>query len=62
MKIRCPICREMTTWEENPNRPFCSEKCRLRDLGAWATEAYRVPAKKEEEEDEQEGPEERDGE
>ncbi|MDA8084834.1 MAG: DNA gyrase inhibitor YacG [Nitrospiraceae bacterium] len=52
MKIRCPICREMTTWEENPFRPFCSERCKLTDLGGWATETYRVPAKMEEEEDE----------
>jgi len=26
-------------------RPFCSERCRLTDLGAWATESYRIPAK-----------------
>jgi endogenous inhibitor of DNA gyrase (YacG/DUF329 family) len=42
MKITCPICKETTTWEENPNRPFCSERCKLIDLGKWATEAYRV--------------------
>jgi endogenous inhibitor of DNA gyrase (YacG/DUF329 family) len=59
MKIRCPICREMTTWEENPWRPFCSERCKMKDLGAWASEEYRVPGKKEEEEDE-EGPKEDD--
>ena len=54
MKIRCPICRQTTTWEENPNRPFCSERCKLLDLGAWASEEYKVPGKKEEEEDERE--------
>ena len=27
----------------NPWRPFCSERCRMIDLGNWATEAYRVP-------------------
>jgi endogenous inhibitor of DNA gyrase (YacG/DUF329 family) len=27
----------------NPARPFCSERCRMIDLGAWASEAYRVP-------------------
>jgi endogenous inhibitor of DNA gyrase (YacG/DUF329 family) len=26
-------------------RPFCSERCRISDLGAWATEPYRIPAK-----------------
>ncbi|MBI5101217.1 MAG: DNA gyrase inhibitor YacG [Nitrospirae bacterium] len=52
MKIRCPICKEMTTWEENPNRPFCSGRCRLRDLGAWASGQYRVAGEKEDEGDE----------
>ena len=52
MKIKCPICKNMTTWEENPNRPFCSERCRLIDLGAWASDEYKIPGKKEEEEDE----------
>jgi endogenous inhibitor of DNA gyrase (YacG/DUF329 family) len=44
----------MTTWEENPWRPFCSERCKLLDLGAWASEKYRIAGKKEEEEDEEE--------
>ncbi len=52
MRIRCPRCREFTTWEENPYRPFCSERCKLLDLGAWASEDYKIPGKKEEEEDE----------
>ena len=52
MKIKCPVCRNMTTWEENPNRPFCSERCRLIDLGAWASGEYKISGKKEEEEDE----------
>jgi endogenous inhibitor of DNA gyrase (YacG/DUF329 family) len=33
----------MVPWDENPNRPFCSERCRMIDLGAWANEAYRIP-------------------
>lgn len=53
MKIRCPICKEVTTWEENPFRPFCSKRCKLIDLGAWASEEYKIPGKKEEEEDEE---------
>ena len=53
MQIICPICRNITTWEENPFRPFCSERCKLLDLGAWADETYRIQGKKEEEEDEQ---------
>ena len=42
MKITCPICDSVTTWEENPHRPFCSERCKLIDLGNWASERYSV--------------------
>lgn len=41
--IACPGCRKSTTWEGNPSRPFCSERCRLIDLGQWADEGYRIP-------------------
>lgn len=30
-------------WEGNPHRPFCSERCRLVDLGAWLDERYAIP-------------------
>ncbi len=40
---RCPECGESTPWQGNPWRPFCSERCQLIDLGAWAGEEYRVP-------------------
>jgi endogenous inhibitor of DNA gyrase (YacG/DUF329 family) len=40
---RCPTCHEPVVWEGNPSRPFCTERCRLVDLGAWMTERYRVP-------------------
>ncbi len=53
MRIRCPVCKEPTTWEENSYRPFCSERCKLIDLGAWASEDYKIPGRKEEEEDEE---------
>jgi endogenous inhibitor of DNA gyrase (YacG/DUF329 family) len=39
----CPICHESVPWEGNRFRPFCSERCRLIDLGAWVSERYRVP-------------------
>jgi uncharacterized protein len=42
-KIKCPTCRKETAWENNPNRPFCSDRCRLIDLGRWAQEGYRIP-------------------
>ena len=41
--IRCPVCRTPARWEGNPYRPFCSERCKLQDLGQWASESYRVP-------------------
>ena len=40
---RCPSCRTPVRWENNPHRPFCSERCRLADLGGWMTEQYRIP-------------------
>ncbi len=40
---RCPTCRRLTPWDGNPYRPFCSERCKLRDLGNWASERYRIP-------------------
>ncbi len=43
MIIHCPICYQKTTWEQNPYRPFCSERCRLIDLGKWAGEEYKIP-------------------
>jgi endogenous inhibitor of DNA gyrase (YacG/DUF329 family) len=39
---KCPRCRREAPWEGNPSRPFCSERCRLIDLGAWSSEEYRV--------------------
>jgi len=42
--VKCPICRKQASWENNPHRPFCSERCRLLDLGSWVQERYRVPA------------------
>lgn len=53
MKIKCPVCKKTTTWEENPWRPFCSEKCKLIDLGKWASEEYKIPGEKAEEEKEE---------
>jgi uncharacterized protein len=42
--MKCPTCHRPITWEENPHRPFCSERCKLIDFGAWANEEYKVPA------------------
>ena len=50
MKIKCPICKTEVTWEGNKYRPFCSERCKMRDLGSWILEEYVV--KSEDSEDE----------
>ena len=43
-KVACPNCGATAEWSpSNRFRPFCSERCRLIDLGAWASEDYRVP-------------------
>jgi hypothetical protein len=42
MKHRCPICKKPTDSELDQEFPFCSERCRLADLGAWASEKYVV--------------------
>ena len=42
MKHRCPICKTATDSEVHKEFPFCSERCRLTDLGAWASERYVV--------------------
>ncbi|HQV79819.1 MAG: DNA gyrase inhibitor YacG [Moraxellaceae bacterium] len=41
--LACPRCQQSTTWQNNPSRPFCSERCKLIDLGAWANEDYAIP-------------------
>ena len=42
--VNCPQCGTPVEWNPaNRYRPFCSERCKLIDLGKWATEEYRVP-------------------
>jgi endogenous inhibitor of DNA gyrase (YacG/DUF329 family) len=43
VSVACPQCRKKVSWQDNPHRPFCSERCRLIDLGCWVEEAYRMP-------------------
>ncbi|MBI3403988.1 MAG: DNA gyrase inhibitor YacG [Acidobacteria bacterium] len=42
MKRTCPICKKPTDSETSSDFPFCSERCRLLDLGNWASEKYLV--------------------
>lgn len=45
----CPQCKTPIQWRgDNPWRPFCSERCKLIDLGAWANEEHAIPAEPEE--------------
>jgi uncharacterized protein len=55
--VTCPGCGGPSVYApENPWRPFCSERCKDHDFGAWATERYRVAAKPEVDEDDGETP------
>ena len=41
--VNCPTCGTKVPWiSKSRFRPFCCDRCRLIDLGAWANEAYRV--------------------
>ena len=42
--VRCPTCDRPVEWTEASRwRPFCSERCKLIDLGAWAAEKHAIP-------------------
>jgi len=44
--VNCPTCQTIVEWlESNEHRPFCSDRCRLIDLGAWAAEDYKIAGK-----------------
>ncbi len=43
MRVKCPTCKRDLDWESASYRPFCSERCRLVDLGAWLTEQRGIP-------------------
>jgi endogenous inhibitor of DNA gyrase (YacG/DUF329 family) len=40
--MKCPTCKKVETKLGDPDFPFCSERCRLLDLGAWASEKYVI--------------------
>jgi endogenous inhibitor of DNA gyrase (YacG/DUF329 family) len=42
---KCPTCNKPIRWQDNPFRPFCSERCKLLDFSKWVSEEYRVPGK-----------------
>ena len=44
-RVSCPNCKALSEYgTSNPYRPFCSERCKLIDLGDWANENYKIPA------------------
>ena len=50
--VRCPQCGKETEFTGNEFRPFCSERCKLLDFGAWADEEYGIAAEPSEMSDE----------
>ena len=55
MPLKCPRCGKECEFAGNPFRPFCSERCRLLDLGNWMSSAYRIPEAESEEGEEETG-------
>ena len=46
MKVQCPTCQKDVEWKpESKYRPFCSERCKLIDLGEWASGGHAIPGK-----------------
>ena len=42
--VKCPTCQKQVEWSESSTfRPFCSDRCRLIDLGEWASEKHAIP-------------------
>ena len=42
-QVKCPTCGKKTEYNDNEFRPFCSERCKLLDFGAWANEEFALP-------------------
>ncbi|MCM2350401.1 MAG: DNA gyrase inhibitor YacG [Bacteriovoracaceae bacterium] len=46
LEVTCPTCKKKFNYYASDFRPFCSERCRLIDLGQWLNESYSVPVEK----------------
>lgn len=45
--VPCPTCQQSVAWKnENEYKPFCSKRCKLIDLGEWASESHRIAGQK----------------
>ncbi len=54
--VNCPTCAAQVEWSPQSSfRPFCSERCKMADLGAWANEKFRIPDPGELEDEDAEG-------
>ncbi len=54
--VKCPTCGKAVEWTPQSKwRPFCSERCKLIDLGEWATESHRIPGEPKPPEEPEEG-------
>lgn len=52
LTVNCPTCKAPVTWDDSfPERPFCSHRCRLIDLGAWAAEEHVIEGCQDDEQD-----------
>ncbi|GGE33666.1 DNA gyrase inhibitor YacG [Halopseudomonas oceani] len=52
LTVNCPTCKAPVTWDDSfPERPFCSHRCRLIDLGAWAAEEHVIEGRADDEQD-----------
>lgn len=45
LQVKCPQCGGVFSYYESEFRPFCTERCKMVDLGHWFEESYRVPTK-----------------
>ena len=53
LEVKCPTCEKKFDYYSSEFRPFCSDRCRLIDLGQWLSESYSVPVQKLTEEEQQ---------
>jgi endogenous inhibitor of DNA gyrase (YacG/DUF329 family) len=52
VQARCPTCGQSFEFDNSPAKPFCSERCRLIDLGGWLSEKHSIPVVRKEEDEE----------
>ncbi|CBW25518.1 conserved hypothetical protein [Halobacteriovorax marinus SJ] len=45
LEVKCPHCKKKFNYYEGEFRPFCSERCKMIDMGHWLNEGYTVPVK-----------------